>query len=59
MLQFSTPEKGISLDEDITFSLEFRTHKTDGTLMIADGTNGSPVISLELKNGQVGSQIMS
>ena len=52
--QFSLPEDGISLDKDVTVSLELRTHKTDGILMIADDTSGSPVMSLQLKEGQVG-----
>ena len=54
-MQFFNSENGISLDKDVTVSLELRTHKTDGTLMIADGSNGSPIMSLQLMDGQVGS----
>ena len=43
------------MDKDITVSLELRTHKTEGILMIADGSNGSPIMSLQLTDGQVGS----
>ena len=41
------------LPSDIDVSLEFRTHKTDGLLMIFDGTDGSQTMVLELHQGQV------
>ena len=34
-------------------SLKLRTHKTEGTLLIIDGNNGSPIMSVILQNGQV------
>ena len=42
------------LPDDIDVSLEFRTHKTDGLLMMFDGTDGSQTMVLELHQGQVG-----
>ena len=48
---YSTDE---GLPSDIDVSLEFRTHKTDGLLMMFDGTDGSQTMVLELHQGQVG-----
>ena len=35
-------------------SLEFRTHRSDGLLLMVDGNDGSQVMVLELHQGQVG-----
>ena len=48
---YSTDE---GLPDDIDVSLEFRTHKTDGLLMMFDGTDGSQTMVLEIHEGQVG-----